>query len=319
MIVMSNKLDNGDIKNIYTINLKLDILSYLGYFVEDHNDQKTKFEIDGINFEHWRFSPMKCHQGFGWLVSADIEANNFKDANKKFTTKLNNLIPKICFISQCYTENLNQPFLIHKKGSDCAFVEYSRECKSVGLYFDNNALEALEILAHHNYNIPQEFFYYWNDMINAIGYSSKLLLIFAAIDSLEKNQSKRKEKRIELLGKLADKMFIEQHEGKENKGIRNQLSHGEYLSANSEENYLEQVYWKVIEYFNKKILKKDLLNTDVKSPQRNKFNNRKVFSRFIEIDENFDFKKLIDDCDKNGVGPIFDRIVDKNAEFESNY
>ena len=41
--------------------------------------------------------------------------------------------------------------------------------------------------------IPEEFFYYWNDAVNSTGYSSKLVLMFSAIEALVKKPDGEKD------------------------------------------------------------------------------------------------------------------------------
>ena len=42
-------------------------------------------------------------------------------------------------------------------------------------------------------SIPEEFYYYWNDVVNAIGYTPKLLLMCSAIECLTRTGRRRKD------------------------------------------------------------------------------------------------------------------------------
>ena len=283
--------------NNYNISLKLHTLARCTIISDDV--MTAKFNLDDVSFEHWNYHPTTGCQTDAWLLSGKITAKNFKEADRKFVKKLDKIIPKISFISQCYAEYMGQSFLIHKEGSNDAYIQYSRGRKGVGIHFDNQSLKALNFLADTN-EIPEKFFYYWNDMVNTTGYSAKLLLLFAAMDSLAPESKKRKEKREEVLGKeLADKLF-----GEKQKGARHRLSHGEYLSeeVDKKNDYLTQAYGKIIDYFNKKIFHEELVK-EVVNPQRNPHGNRDGYKIFIRKKANagdFDFKRIIDECDQYG-------------------
>jgi len=97
-------------------------------------------------------------------------------------------------------------------------------------------------------------------MVNAIGYAAKLLLFFAALDSLAP-LNKRRAKYDEILGKeLAEKVL----KGND-LGIRHRLVHGNYFSQElDKENYLDLAYAKVIKYFNEKIFGDELITKKLK-------------------------------------------------------
>ena len=103
------------------------------------------------------------------------------EAYRKFSAKLARIVPKIALISQCYVQHLAQSFLIHRTDSPVAFVKYRVEKKGVGLMFREQHLKALNLLLDHS-EFPEEFYYYWNDAVNVVGYSPKLLLMLSAIE-----------------------------------------------------------------------------------------------------------------------------------------
>lgn len=258
-----------------------------------------------------------------------------KSADKKFTKKLNNVLPKIAFISQCYTERLGESYLIHKLDSNIARFRYSRGCNGVNLYFDNNSLEALTIL-NKEQNISNEFFYYWNDMLNSTGYSSKLLLICSSLEALAKSnlnltydQIKRKPNKTEnkkirnfietkILGKrLGKKLYANQ-----DVGIRHRLTHGSYFSQTKDkkENYLNQIYEKVIQYFNKNVLKKSLIES-ITNPQRSPYGNKEGYTIWLKSETSqFDLKELVNECDKKrGIDNIENFEILSDSDVEENY
>lgn len=63
--------------------------------------------------------------------------------------------------------------------------------------FGENDPKALNQLLSEG-SIREEFYYYWHDAINAVGYTPKLLLMFSAIESLAKQVNGKKDwKKIE--------------------------------------------------------------------------------------------------------------------------
>jgi len=303
--------------NNYSIQLKLHMLAYCGF---DTNSNEARFAFDGLEFEHWDFSLTNGYKTGAWLVKREIQADDYKKAHELFREKLHHIIPKIAFISQCFTEYLGRSYLIHKKDTDIAYFQYSKEVEGSGVFFLDKHLEALTILSSENCQIPKAFFYYWNDMINTTGYSAKLLLLCAAIDSLAPNQQSKKAKRVELLGKtLADKIFMK------DLGVRHRLSHGEYFSQEIDryEDYLSQSYEQIIIYFNKKIFSKDLINL-IKNPQRNPYDNKVGYKTFIKkinsVDKStFNLKDLVNGCDKEGIHYINDYHFLGNKEVPPDY
>lgn len=198
---------------------------------------------------------------------------------------MSRIIPRISLIGQTYIDYLLEPFLIHRLDSEIAFLRFTIDSKVVGLMFMEENEEALKILLN-NKDIPDSFFYYWNDATNANGYSPKLLLMFSAIESLARVRDKSLYKApidyyIHILGEsLAMKIF------EPKKGIRNRLVHGEYFdSIDTEENYFEQVHKKIINFFNSSILNNKLLNENVVHPQRHPFGNKSGSNMFIKSKE----------------------------------
>ena len=149
--------------------------------------QPASFVLRDIRFSHWDFNIRDGWNQDNWLATSLVEASNLNDAYKKFTTTLAKIVPRIALISQCYVQYLTQPFLVRRTDSQIAFVKYISEAKPVGLMFREKDLNGLNVLLD-NCEIPEEFYYYWNDAVNSIGYSPKLLLMFSAIEALVKIQ-----------------------------------------------------------------------------------------------------------------------------------
>lgn len=278
--------------NNYAFQFKLHTLALCA--VKDGRSYDS-FEYEGMKFTHWDFNFAEGHKPGAWLITNEVQAASIREASKSFFEKLNEIIPRIAMISQCYTEYQNESFLIHRMDSDIAFFRYSKEYSGVPLSFDEESLEALVLLKEAN--LPNEFFYYWNDMLNTVGYPAKLLLICSALEALGKALGKDKGQfRKEVLGAdLRDKIFAN-----DNQGIRHRLTHGEYFSDKDGEDYLAQIYAKIIQYFNEVVLKKNLIR-GVVHPQRHPWGN-KIGGRYHlkkKPDATFDLKEMIKVTDKN--------------------
>lgn len=278
--------------NNYGFQLKLHTLALCA--VVERRSYDT-FEFAGMKFTHWDFNFAEGHKPGAWLIATEIQAPTIREASKNFFVALNDLIPKIAMISQCYTEYQDEPFLIHRLDSDIAFFHYTKAYSGVPLSFDADSREALALLK--DAKISNEFFYYWNDMLNTPGYPAKLLLIFSALEALGKALGKDKgEFRKEVLGDELRKKIFENG----NQGIRNRLTHGEYFSEKDGEDYLAQIYEKMIGYFNENILKKNPIR-NVVHPQRHPWGNKKVGKYYLKKtpDATFDLREMIKVCDKD--------------------
>jgi hypothetical protein len=151
--------------------------------------------------------------------------------------------------------------------------------------FRRNELKALELLLKKD-SIPVEFFLYWNDAVNTIGYSAKLLIMFFALEALVKhkmgllwsNPHLRNSYREKIIGKrLLEKFYAPGHSVD---GLRNRLNHGEYLSGDDvKKNYVDIMHKRIIRYFNNRVLRKKLINADVKNPQRHILPQKRSESR----------------------------------------
>ena len=163
-----------------------------------------------------------------------------------------------------------------------AFFKYVRARGSVPLMFTEHGHKALEKLLQSS--VPEAFFHYWADAVNAYGFSAKLLLMFAAVEALTKKENGDVDvpKRIAVLGEeLATKIFAGRS------GLRHRLSHGQYFDEpDSGVNYVEVIHKTVISYFNREILGEPLLQTDVVNPQRHFFGNAEQWMGLIRPKEN---------------------------------
>lgn len=283
--------------NKYRIEQKILTLAKCG--VMKNTKEPSSFEVADVKFSHWSFSYSDGWTSNAWLATATIEAEDYRKARVEFKKKLNRLIPRIALISQSYTDYLLEPYMIHKIGSDAAFFAYTEPTSAFGLMFREKEQKALEILINDG-TIPDAFYYYWNDAVNAIGYSAKLLLMFSAIEALVKKIGGKnwKNLRRKMLGASLDKNLFE----KNNRGLRHRLVHGEYFGGQDDgKNYLELVHNKVIKYFNDKIFQESLIyesQIPPQNPHRHFFGDKSGYIFFLKTktDEHaFNLKDLLDD------------------------
>lgn len=296
---------------IYKIEAKIQTLAKAA-LMRNQNNIAT-FSISKVKFSHWDFNIRDGWLSDAWIAETTIKAPNYISAFKKFRLKLKTIIPKISLISQCYIEYNSHPFLISKKNSNIVFFQYTDETPAVGLMFMEKEEEALKILLKTK-NIPNEFYFYWNDAVNTTGYTPKLLLMFCALEALGKTNGKKNfEKICSILGQeLYDDIFTQ------NNGLRHRLTHGEYFNEpDTKKDYFELIHKKIIQYFNKTIFQKDLLNDTIVQPQRHPFGNKRIGKFFLQssnLEVPMDLKSILLEFNKNGIYNIkkYKYFFDKN-------
>lgn len=261
----------------------------------------ASFTIDGVEFSQWDFNLRDGWLGDKWIAKMEVEADNFLSAINKLAQKLSKIVPRIALISQSYSEYLLEPFMVYKIGSDVAFLRYTLDVLGCGLMFMKNEKKALDKLIQSK-DIPDTFYYYWNDAVNATGYSAKLLMVFSALEALAKTRNKKIFRKPAdlysyILGhKLAEEIFCDGN------GLRNRLVHGEYFrEEDNSQNYLEIVHKKMMSYFNEKVFGEFLISENVVSPHRHYFGNKEYGNFFIKAKNGgvFQLREVIKDF-KNG-------------------
>jgi hypothetical protein len=182
-----------------------------------------------------------------------------------------------------------------------------RKRAGVDLMFVEKHLEALVRLLEDP-SIPEEFYYYWNDVVNAVGYTPKLLLMCSAIECLTRlgRGEKDWEKVEEVLGKeLKEDLFGT--EGNSSIGLRHRLTHGEYFGeADSGKNYVELIHKRVMAYFNEHILNEQLLDLSVVNPQRHFVGSVEGGAWFIKSrdSERLSLRRILGDFSTNDVSNL---------------
>lgn len=264
---------------IYEIQHRIETLAQS---VGPVDDLGAPFLSMDIQFSHWDFNFSEGWKGHYWLAKGTVDAPNCNDGYEKFHGKMAKIVPRIALLSQCYTDWLVQPFLILRSDAEIALFRFTRDRGATGLMFTGELQQALTSLLE-NSQIPEEFFYYWNDAVNSTGYSSKLVLMFSAIEALVKKPDGGKDfaKLESILGSEL-KTALWGTKGSSSGGLRHRLIHGEYFNPDdSGKDYLNLVHKKIIAYFNNAILGKKLINENVVSPQRHPFGNKEESTFFI--------------------------------------
>jgi len=274
--------------NQYIVQQKIKTISDLCILEKDN---PVPMIIGGIEFMQWDFSIAQGCTGDAWIAEGKEDADNFHDAVFSFRKKLNKIVPKIAFISQCYMDYTQEPFLILRINdnlANIAFVYYTTNRNAPGLMFMAEEKDNFDKLNLKN----NEFFWYMSDCYNTIGYTAKLLLMFAALESLAGKDIKTDEdgKEYETYNKenmktiLGNELFNEIYgQG----GLRHKLTHGEYIDSSfSGKNYVEVLHNLILEYFNKNFDMK--LNTGVVHPQRHPFGSAYEIKTFIKPKEGND-------------------------------
>lgn len=263
-------------------------------------------ELD-INFSHWDFNYRDGWLHNYWLANGQIEASNAEEASTQFHSKLTRIIPRIALIGQCYIESVLEPFVVLRADSELAWFRYTRDMKGVPLMFGDPELKALRHLLK-NSEISEAFYYYWNDAVNTIGYSPKLLLLFSALEALFKPEREKGKDHyyavIETV--LGGDLKTELYGTKENPGfgLRQRLVHGEYLEADdTQRNCVELIHKKLVEYFNTYIFKEKLIEEHVVHPHRHFFGNKEGCAFFVKSNASrkVELKALLSDIEKHGI------------------
>jgi hypothetical protein len=281
----------------------------------------ASFSVGPVRYSHWDFDTSRDWRSDYWLAEASIEAECYKAVFRTFQQDLNRVVPRISLISQTYIDFLYQPLLIVREDQQVGFIRYMRKRAGVGLMFVEAHRDALiRLLA--DTSIPNEFYYYWNDVVNAIGYIPKLLLMCSAIECLTRTGRRKKDwiKVEQILGKEL-KVELFGTERNSDTALRNRLTHGEYLApGDSGKNYVELIHKRVMAYFNDQVLKQPLLELNVVSPQRHPWGNIEGGSWFIKAknSDGLSLKKVLADFAENDVDLQHYEILDSSS-FEATY
>lgn len=293
-----------------------------------HNDLdltpkgQSGFTVDGVSLSPWRVNDGDgCRTYPYWLATWGTEAKNRWEAWRMFWDKLAIIVPRISLVSQCYIDYLHQPLLILREGCDTAFLVYVQEHKGVGLTFAEEELKALQFFLKSS-QIPDEFFWYWNDATNATGYTSKLVLMLVAVEALVNKQTsngkgtpdKDWDKLVQILGPELKKEFWGE-EGNSHNALRHRLAHGRYFGPeHGGSNYVDLLHKRIVRYLNQEVLREGLINESVVNPQRHPFAGEYIGYSFIRSQESAKLR-LIDvilDMGRSSEFTKYERVVSQD-------
>jgi hypothetical protein len=283
---------------------------------------EAAFSVGQVKYSHWDFDPNRGWPSDSWLAEASIVADNYKAAFGIFRQDLSRVVPRISLISQTYTDFLQQAFLIAKDGEQVGFLRYTKKKTAVGLMFVEDHREALVRLLEDP-SIPEEFYYYWNDVVNAVGYTPKLLLMCAAIECLTRIGRGKKdwEKVVQILGReLKEDLYGTEEDS--STGLRHRLAHGEYFGPNhSGKNYVELIHKSVMAYFNDHVLRERLLALDVIHPQRHFVGSLEGGAWFIKSksEGRLSLKTVLADFAANDVNGLEHHAIVHDVSLEASY
>jgi len=244
------------------------------------------FTIEDVTFSQWPAGGPNPWEHQYWLASADVEAADYITAWRMLRTKLIRLVPRIAVVSQCYIEFQGQPILIKRDDQDVAFIHWIGEEERGGLPFMMRERKALDLLLQKK-ELPEEFFYYWNDATNCDGYASKLLLMLSAVETLvttpvENGHPRKDYDKMELILGSDVKKALWGEAGMSRDALRHRLVHGEYFGAkDGAEDYVEIVHRRLIQYLNKVIFNEKLIEEETAYPQRHPSGGRVQARAFI--------------------------------------
>ena len=277
--------------------------------------EEPSFEAEGIKFTHWNFNHRDGWLDDAWLAEIELTAQDATHALQDFKKRLFKIMPIVALIGQAYTQYLVQPYLIKRIDIAVGYLYYPFDVGPSPLMFQEDEKKALNLLLAKD-DIPEEFYLYWSDAVNTLGYSSKLLIIFAALEALTRNAGGNKDIALQetILGKeLSDKIYAPKS------GLRHRLSHGDYFSVDDMDNYVELIHQKVISYFNDVVFNEKLIGEDIAGPQRHFFNNDNLLRIFIKQQEDewtLDLKKVIENCvygDNDHIPRDYTSVHDKSV------
>lgn len=249
--------------------------------------QSPTFEIMDVKFYPTEFSHADGWTKNSWIAEGEIEAQGYMQAINKFRSKLEMVVSRISLISQAYIEFVFGSFIIKREDQEVFYARCVRERPPSPMMFTQTGLNALNQLMVNN-DVPEGFYLNWLQANNSYGYIPKIQMMLSAIESLCKNDKGKTDwSKLELiLGKDLKEKVWRPGEGV-SAGLRHRLAHGWFLiSEDQSQNYIDLLHQRVIDYFNKEILKEDLISNKVVSPQRHFWGNREEVRVFLRAAKN---------------------------------
>lgn len=297
----------------YVIQNRIYTLIDFGIYNEERLSSFTRADIQ---FSPWDGGLFFVGRSNFWIAESEREAPDINEAWNSFNKDLTQVTSRIAFVGQAYLQTYQQPYLIKTANDRRVLFQYTRDRGSVPLMFMENELSGLYSLLQET-AVPNEFYLYWNDATNTVGYSSKLVLMFAALEALfrkDRRVSKKAyyDKIDSVFGhELREELYGTQ-EDKGRSGLRHRLSHGEYWGGQAAvRNYVEAIHKGIIRHFNSQVLGKSPLHENVISPQRHPFGNIEKWKGYVrsESEAPLNLKDLVNAFDKDFNNPPGIEIV----------
>lgn len=242
------------------------------------------FTHDNIKFSSWE--PDDWTTRF-WLAESTQKADNFSLAWKAFQEVLTKVVTRMAFVGQAYHTDIAQPYIIKRADSDMAYFRHIQDRQPVPLHFSQEEADSLNILLA-DASIPPSFYLYWNDAVNAMGYSAKLVLMFAALEILFGKASRSSAEYYAEIEKVfcADlkKELFGTPEDRGRSGLRQRLVHGNYLSERDTKDYVEIIHKTIVRHFNHGMLASHPITEAIVNPQRHLFGNLEGWQGFIRAE-----------------------------------
>lgn len=205
----------------------------LAKYTHDENEEdikkmfKSEFEYEWLHFEQWDFSVAQWALWDAWIVYNELEADNLAEVINKHLKKLTQVLPRVFFcVPVWHSFGFHESLLISNDEFQTGFYFMRKEREWTWLVITDEILEVLE--SKNVQNIPDKFFLYYSEFINANTALAWLSLWMSALETIrpEKNDERKEILWEELFYKIfgkSDKNYPERKQG-----IRHKIHHGLY-------------------------------------------------------------------------------------------
>jgi len=137
--------------------------------------------MDGIYFSHWNQVFRHGGRDF-WIAETTVQATDYVQAFHVGWRPLQRICSRLALVTQTYLDVGFESYLIAKEGAGEGFFRFIGDGPVVGLMLREHGLAALRLLLTDS-SAPEEFYYYWHDAVNAVGYAAKILLMLSGVEA----------------------------------------------------------------------------------------------------------------------------------------
>lgn len=284
--------------NKYQIQQKIKTLAKIDEDFSDPSVLKAEVGFGGFIFKQWDCTLRDGSTGDAWVVKFDIEAENVERAYTVFSDKMREIVPVMCFISQCYMNFEYESSLVLRKNNNSTrdfILRRLDDREGSPLSFGNIESKSLDKLK--NYEQPQVF-KFLQESINTSNYHARLAMLFAALEAMSGEITKRscncpngksymtydKDIMKEILGgDLFDELFGLN-------GLRHKLLHGRLTDFILNDDYFSKIYKAIVKYFNNKFNTK-IAEKAVNVPRH--FNSKSQLYLFLRPKGEIDLRNVV--------------------------